>query len=455
MPITLTRINTAKRLAQARGQRHDSVLERAERSGQQPHQKADRVELKGSKALGSEGDFFHQAAKLKAWAQKTNASAPCREKPDDPALAELSDKAKAQYKKLVEKYPQSGQDLQKLLESRKLTAKDGKGTSVLEHLSRLEEKLGEKKIGKDVMASLVKQLVDPEQIRQGSYSICAQTSIEYIHARDNPADYSRIVVDLVTQGASSLKDGERLTLNPSGLQDDASGRSATSRIFQSSISDFANGDELGYDNATQFHGKPGQKIVEVDRLGKDGKWEHFGLYWDQLEVVDPKSPKVGREMVTIKTPDGQQRQVYADTVSPAKHGGLNNAEALKALQALTGEKLRVHSKGEYTGVRLIDSLLPESWGRESLESAIKRNIQDKRTTYVAMNWSKDPATGHSSHALAVVDIRDGYVYLRNPWGSGEQGQADGPKREVLDQEGNIRMTLEEFHQRVQFVVEPE
>lgn len=412
----------------------------------------DRVELSNRETNSPESKFWTDSLKLKALAQG-GAGGRVRAENDDPSLSKLEESSRVAFKKIVEKNPESSPALKKLLDSGRILAKDANGKTVLDHLQRLQAEVGDDKFKKEILTSLVAQLAKPEEISQGNYSICAQATVEYLHAKDDPADYARLVTDLVTRGETSTRGGARLFLNESGLQQDQSGRSATSRLFQSTLSDFANGESLDYDNATQFHGKPGQKIVEVDRQGSDGKWEHFGLYWNDLEKVDPSNPQDGREITTIKTSDGNLTQVYADTVQVAKHGGLNSDEILSTLEALSGRTMKVRRKGEYTGISALDSLLPSSFGASVIEEVIQKKLKENKTTYVSMNWSKDPSTGHSFHALSIVDMKDGYVYLRNPWGSAEQGQPDGPAREVLDSDGNIRMTLSEFHQRLNMVVE--
>lgn len=58
---------------------------------------------------------------------------------------------------------------------------------------------------------------------------------------------------------------------------------------------------------------------------------------------------------------------------------------------------------------------------------------------VGLQWGK------GGHMVSVYEVRDGYVYLSNPWGVLDQGGSN-PPREVVpgDGEGRIRMKLEDF-----------
>lgn len=51
-----------------------------------------------------------------------------------------------------------------------------------------------------------------------------------------------------------------------------------------------------------------------------------------------------------------------------------------------------------------------------------------------MRWSSNEKGKHGYHALSVTGQNDEYDYLRNPWGTGDQGATDSAKtvaREVL------------------------
>ncbi|MCA9775809.1 MAG: hypothetical protein KC800_03800 [Candidatus Eremiobacteraeota bacterium] len=57
--------------------------------------------------------------------------------------------------------------------------------------------------------------------------------------------------------------------------------------------------------------------------------------------------------------------------------------------------------------------------------------------------------GSGGHMLSVTEIRDGYVYLSNPWGDGDQGGSNPPREAVPGEDGGrIRMKLEDFLARL-------
>ena len=53
------------------------------------------------------------------------------------------------------------------------------------------------------------------------------------------------------------------------------------------------------------------------------------------------------------------------------------------------------------------------------------------------------------HMLSVTEIRDGNVYLSNPWGDGDQCGSNPPREAVPGEDGGrIRMKLEDFLARL-------
>lgn len=63
-----------------------------------------------------------------------------------------------------------------------------------------------------------------------------------------------------------------------------------------------------------------------------------------------------------------------------------------------------------------------------------------------MRWDITGSTQHGYHALLVTKVENGQVYMRNPWGSGDNSgtAAYGPPREVLDNQGSIRLAQVDF-----------
>lgn len=75
--------------------------------------------------------------------------------------------------------------------------------------------------------------------------------------------------------------------------------------------------------------------------------------------------------------------------------------------------------------------------RNSL-AAIQAGLRRGQDVPVGMQWGHDQDGDPVGHALAVTRMDDRYVYLRNPWGAGDQGNTDpnqGPVRESLAPHG--------------------
>lgn len=360
----------------------------------------------------------------------------------------LSEEDKQRIDGLAAHFPNQTPQLQELLDSQRLTLKNPQSGSVLEQLVRYQE--GDVPPGFDKrqgFADLTSVLAEPGKIKQADASACAQTTIEYIHARSYPADYARVMVDLLSKGKTQLASGDNMALNPTGIPDDHRGRTSTSRVYQASLSDMANGDVLGYDGRSGFHPKGQQKVVEIDNLSQldaAGKPMHYGVDQEKMEFVEPSKLYPFRAVERIKI-DGQERRVYADSLEFVKHGGLSENEALRALEAVTGQGMKVHRAGEVTGWGALDWMYSRNSKRKALEETLQKDLQRGVPLYVTLAWDATPQARDSFHALALEKIENGRVYLRNPWGDGDQGAGD--RRVENSKTGQVSLPLEEFHQR--------
>jgi hypothetical protein len=127
--------------------------------------------------------------------------------------------------------------------------------------------------------SLLCDVANPRDIYQGASGTCTVASMQYDLASRNPAEYARIVVDLVTSGQSTLRgDGDR-----DGKKDvlyaqteylvprrEGDGRRLTENWFQSAAMELANG-QLEYDAQTD--------------LNLAGRESYRGLYGMQQRVM--------------------------------------------------------------------------------------------------------------------------------------------------------------------------
>lgn len=132
----------------------------------------------------------------------------------------------------------------------------------------------------DLLSSVMEEASNPGQINQSNRNTCTVTSMQYMLNQQNPAEYVRIMQGLSSpEGSVQLRNGATITRDPnSAAPDSATDRSASERLFQSAMMEYANGDH-NYDNVTDRN------------TGKESSWVFFekdvdpypGLYRDQEE----------------------------------------------------------------------------------------------------------------------------------------------------------------------------
>jgi len=147
--------------------------------------------------------------------------------------------------------PQVDVNLIKLLEEGKLKDKDKDGQSLLHILIKLQrQEFAPGLDGKQIFRETVENLANPDKIRQNNKGTCTVTTVEYIHAKNHPAEYARIIAGLTGKsGEVELRNGDTLRRDGGIIADDGSGRTAVDRIYQASMMEYANG-EADYVNAT-------------------------------------------------------------------------------------------------------------------------------------------------------------------------------------------------------------
>lgn len=259
---------------------------------------------------------------------------------------------------------------------------DQQGGTVVDHLSRLDGQAMAKGLSNRMtMDEVMEMLTKPGVIRQDSKGTCTVTTLQYLHAKLDPADFARVVADLTSEGGeTALKNQERILRNPTGLAADGSRRSNVDRIYQSTMMDYASGGH--YDNVVDRH------------INLDGTAGKSGLYSNQLKKVE---------------------------------------------EGVLGGQWRNHAFDADRAAEL----------SAKFESQLSAAANRGEHVPVGLRWSEKPGDLHSSHQLSAYKVDDEYVYMRNPWGKGEVGQEGGPPRQVLDQEGNIRMKKADFYRSLQ------
>ena len=280
----------------------------------------------------------------------------------------------------------------KILGNGRLMNKDKQGQTTLHHLDQFDRQKVPAGIDKATSyRELVGNIAEPGNTNQRQRGTCGPTTVEYIHVKNQPADYARTVTGLFSEkGDVRLNNGDTLRRNASGLGPDNSGRTSVDRIYQSSMMEYANGDKMTYDNARDKH------------INADGSEAHRGMY--------------DKEVVTAR-----------NAVSGESHDsrGYNN------------------NKTGIFGIK-----------RFTLERDMMHELKEGRNPSVSMGWDKNPGARDSNHLLSVDRIEGDYVYLRNPWGNDEKGTNNGPTREVVDPNtGMVRMKKDVFYSHLNSVTE--
>lgn len=125
--------------------------------------------------------------------------------------------------------------------------------------------------GATVLASLVREIHDPQAIAQGAKQTCGAASVQILLAREGSAEYVRLVTGLIFDGQCTLQNGGKLTREPGWDADPADTRSITGQLLQAPLMEYANGAEdydaygdntLGADGTT----RKGLTSPEMTRL---------------------------------------------------------------------------------------------------------------------------------------------------------------------------------------------
>jgi len=138
-----------------------------------------------------------------------------------------------------------------------LLDKDAKGGTMLKSLhgiatGTLDGRFASNGVTREaLLASVMQEAGQPGQINQSNRGTCTVTSMQYLLCDTNPAEYVRLMQGLLSpEGKVKMRNGDTLTrVGDSIAPDSATDRSASERVFQSAMMDYANGSE-NYSNVT-------------------------------------------------------------------------------------------------------------------------------------------------------------------------------------------------------------
>ena len=166
-----------------------------------------------------------------------------------------------------------------------LLDKDKTGTTLLENLHAiarepLASEFATQGISRaSLLSSVMEEAGQPGQVNQSDHGTCTVTSMQYMLTSANPAEYVRILRGLTSPaGGVQLRGGAQINRDAGSVApDSATDRSATERIFQSAMMEYANGSH-DYNNTTDRN-TGNDKILGIFNNYKN----YSGLYSDQEE----------------------------------------------------------------------------------------------------------------------------------------------------------------------------
>jgi hypothetical protein len=251
---------------------------------------------------------------------------------------------------------QSQEQLMALAAAHRLKYADAKGRTVLDNFGTiLAGKVGHA-IAKDaLLADVVADITRPSTIAQAHHSSCTATSIQAQLARQNPAEYVRLVAGLAVNGKVTLRNGKMSLSDKNYLP--SKDRTNSSNLMQAAIMTAETEVDGGrYDNANDCsYTKAGQKytgeynvhVIAVENAMLVGKFENMGVGASNrdaaMAILKHASAKFP-VLVSVRTKSGGGHEVQVVGYDPKKAvvevrnpwGELIKFPAKPFRQALTG-----------------------------------------------------------------------------------------------------------------------
>jgi hypothetical protein len=189
-----------------------------------------------------------------------------------------------------------------------LTQRSHDGTRLIDSLDKLASS--------DVhaVAGVMFDVVNPRRIWQGHAPTCTVSTMQYELASQQPAEYAKLMADLVVDGKATMRGGGELRANAATAIDAAQQnddlRSRSEAIFQTAAMEFANGDadyrpyaQESLDGNREYRGLfPKQIRTMVGEL--------FGAPYESLEIRTDQ--EAGAELGRILEREAPNRPVLFD-----------------------------------------------------------------------------------------------------------------------------------------------
>lgn len=240
---------------------------------------------------------------------------------------------------------------------------------------------------KKLVSDLVQEVALPASIAQESYGTCTVTSVQIKLARENPAEYARLVGALASpEGKANLANGDTVVRDPGS-------------------------EEAQYDKAKRM--MPDGKIVEVDVL--DERTDSSRLFQAALMEY------------------GLGDDVDYDPIKDEASDNTKMGASLvhRAMQGLSGSKVETLLADRYNGYADDGAKVMTP---EAIVSRLADETRKGNSVPIGLAWGEADASGkfHGFHSVDVSKVDGDRVYFNNPWGKEES------------------MTRAEFTQRVHF-----
>jgi hypothetical protein len=228
----------------------------------------------------------------------------------------LSESQRAQLAEVLPAFghdaAQVGQALLELRGSRPLAlALDFQGRTLLDALTTLASRslsLPTEQAGLthiELLQSVTRDILTLGRVRQGNRSVCpAAAALGYLLAENSPAEYVRLLTQLVTgSGIAVLWSGQSMSSPLDAFTTENSGRPSSQRILESASMDFARDvrTESQYSNRADAH------------RALDGKWAHKGL--SPEETLRMANGVLGELFVQHSVPDVSSERLLNEVIS--------------------------------------------------------------------------------------------------------------------------------------------
>jgi hypothetical protein len=215
-----------------------------------------------------------------------------------------------------------------------LTAKDSQGGTLVQNLAQIATQPLNAGLYKDtstseVLDDVLRDVVNPNRIDQGTSDTCTVTSMQWELVNDSPAEYARLMAGLSgPQGKATMMGGGTLKTGAGFASlDSAYDRTVSSQLFQSAAMDDGDGNDL-YDpvkdkstkaDGTTYQGLNPQQQTHI--LG-----QLFGI---KYSVNNLYSPAEGQKILDSLQGFDASKQVNRPVLLEIDQGKLNHTVTLE------------------------------------------------------------------------------------------------------------------------------